>query len=151
MMRPELRNMMNVEEKPVTPFVLSLIGGVFILLGAFTMSIFAFGTMRMMNMMGMMSGMMTSMYDEMGMGATMGSARVLGLLGLASGTMVILGAVLIYTRPAESQVWGTVVLAFSLVSILGSMGGFLVGLILGVIGGSLALSWKSNQKPSWKF
>jgi|SRR2546422_3092536 len=140
--------MMNVEEKPVTPFVLSLIGGVFILLGALTMSIFAFGIMSMTNMMGMMSGMMTSMYDVMGMGMTMGSTRVLGLLGLASGTMVILGAVLIYTRPAESQVWGAIVLAFSLVSILGSMGGFLVGLILSVVGGSLALSWKSNQKIS---
>ena len=139
---------MNVEEKPVTPFVLSLIGGVFILLGALTMSIFAFGIMSMTNMMGMMSGMMTSMYDVMGMGMTMGSTRVLGLLGLASGTMVILGAVLIYTRPAESQVWGAIVLAFSLVSILGSMGGFLVGLILSVVGGSLALSWKSNQKIS---
>lgn len=112
------------------------------------MSIFAFGIMSMTNMMGMMSGMMTSMYDVMGMGMTMGSTRVLGLLGLASGTMVILGAVLIYTRPAESQVWGAIVLAFSLVSILGSMGGFLVGLILSVVGGSLALSWKSNQKIS---
>lgn len=137
---------MSVENRPVAAFILSLIGGVFILLGAAIMSMFAFGTLNMSGMMGMMTGTMSGMYGGTGMGMMVGFAPVLAVLGFASGILVILGAVMLYSRPIESQLWGAIILAFSLVSILGGMGGFVVGLILGVVGGTLALTWKTKPE-----
>lgn len=137
---------MSVENRPVAAFILSLIGGVFILLGAAIMSMFAFGTLNMSGMTGMMTGTMSGMYGGTGMGMMVGFAPVLAVLGFASGILVILGAVMLYSRPIGSRLWGAIILAFSLVSILGGMGGFVVGLILGVVGGTLALTWKTKPE-----
>lgn len=144
---------MSITERPVAAFVLSLIGGVFILLGAVIMSMFAFGTLGvgmtgMTDMMGMMGGMMAGMYGGMGMGVMMGFSPVLAVVGFASGILVILGSLMVYSRPGESQLWGALILAFSLASFLGGMGGFLVGLILGVVGGTLALTWKARPQTA---
>ena len=133
---------MGVGEKPVAPLLLGLIAGIFILLGAIVMSMLAFGTASMMGSMGgTMSGMMSNMYAGMSMGIMMGFAPALTIIGIASGVMVILGSVMIYTHPSKSRLWGAIILAFSVVSIIGGMGGFLVGLVLGVVGGVLALTW----------
>ncbi len=131
---------MSVEDKPVAAFILSLLGGIFILLGAFVMSMFAFGTGNMMGMMGMMNGTMTGSSGVMAM--MMGYSFAFAIVGLASGALVILGSVMLYNRPSESQIWSAVILAFSLLSILGSMGGFMVGLVMGVLGGTFGLVWK---------
>jgi len=133
---------LGVEEKPVAPFILSLIAGIFILLGAIVMSMFTLGATSMTGTMSGMAGMMLGMYGGMSMGMMMGFAPALTVLGLASGVMVLLGSAMLYSRPSESQLWGAIILAFSVVSILGGMGGFLVGLILGVASGLLALTWK---------
>ena len=125
---------MSVPSKPVAAFALSLVAGVFILLGSVVMSMFALGFPGMM-----MGGMMVPWM--------LGSVPVLVAFGIASGIMVILGAVMLYTRSAENHLWGAIILAFSLVSILGSMGGLLVGLVLGMLGGILALTWTDTGKP----
>ncbi len=131
---------MSVEDKPVAAFILSLLGGIFILLGAFVMSMFAFGTGNMMGMMGMMNGTMTGSSGVMAM--MMGYSFAFAIVGLASGALVILGSVMLYNRPSESQIWSAVILAFSVLSILGAMGGFMVGLLLGVLGAVFGLVWK---------
>src|SRR6266516_1925380 len=131
---------MSVEDKPVAAFILSLLGGIFILLGAFVMSMFAFGTGNMMGMMGMMNVTMSGSSGVMAM--MMGYSFAFAIVGLASGALVILGSVMLYNRPSESQIWSAVILAFSLLSILGSMGGFMVGLVMGVLGGTFGLVWK---------
>ena len=135
---------MTDAKRPVAPFVLSLIGGIFILLGAVIMSYFAFGAMNMIGV-STMTGMMSDLQQGMGMGMMMGLAPWLSVVGLASGAMVLLGAVMLYSHPSERQLWGAIILAFSVVSILGGMGGFLVGLILGVAGGILALTWRPTS------
>lgn len=61
------------------------------------------------------------------------------VIGIISGAMVILGAVLMAQKTHESHKWGAFVLIFSLVSFF-SMGGFLIGAVLGIIGGILALA-----------
>ena len=132
---------MSVEDKPVAAFILSLLGGIFILLGAFVMSMFAFGTGNMMGMMGMMSGTMAGSSGLMAM-MMMGYSFAFAIVGLASGALVILGSVMLYNRPSESRIWSAVIFAFSLLSILGSMGGFMVGLVMGVLGGTFGLVWK---------
>jgi len=137
---------MSGETRAVVPFVLSLLGGIFIVLGAVVASIFAFGSPTIV---GSMSSSMSEMMEGMGggmsgmmIGLMMGIYPIFSIIGLASGALVILGAVMLYNRPSESQIWSGVILAFSLLSILGAMGGFMVGLLLGILGGIFGLVWK---------
>ena len=66
------------------------------------------------------------------------------LVALIAGFIVILGAIMLQTRPAEHMLWGSIVLIFSIVSFIG-MGGFMIGALLGIAGGALALSWRSRS------
>jgi len=75
------------------------------------------------------------------LGVPFGLMGGLSLIGLASGILVVISAIMLNARPEEHTVWGTVILVFSIISFLG-MGGFLIGAILGIVGGALALSWK---------
>ncbi len=137
---------MSAETRAVAPFVLSLVGGVFILLGAIVTSIFTFGSPTIVgSMSSSMSGMMGGMNDRMAMGM-MGVYSIFSIIGLASGALVILGAVMLYSRPFEKDLWGAVIIAFSTLGILGGMGGFMVGLVLGIVGGTLALAWNPTPK-----
>ena len=105
------------------------------------MSMFTFGVAGIMGNMSGMAGMMSGMNGGMSMGMMMGFAPALTVLGLGSGVIVLLGSAMLYSRPSESQLWGAIILTFSVVSILGGMGGLLVGLVLGIASGILALTW----------
>ena len=126
--------MTNIE-RPTAAFVLSLIGGVFILLGGGTVTItgsYGFG------MMGRFGGMDYGM-----MGPALG---MMGILGLVFGAIVIIGAIMLNSKPEENTTWGTLIVLFSVLSIFGgAMGGFGIGLILSLIGGVLAITWKPGQ------
>ena len=126
---------MSLEERPTIAVVLSLIGGSLMLLSGVMMF-----TMLMHGWMGfgMMGGYMGMMEN---VGVPFGFMGGLSLVGMASGILVIIGAVMLSFRPAEHEAWGIVILTFSVISFLG-MGGFLIGAILGVIGGAFALSLK---------
>jgi hypothetical protein len=69
--------------------------------------------------------------------------KVLGLVTLILGIMVLLGAFLI--RSGRVREGGITVIAFSVLTIFAG-GGYLVGVILGVIGGAIALSHDQPQK-----
>lgn len=64
----------------------------------------------------------------------------IGLFGLVSGAVVLASAVLLIAVPSQWKAWGVLMLVFSALSILG-LGGFVVGAILGVVGGILTLRW----------
>jgi len=132
---------MSLEERPTTAIVLSLIGGSLMLLsGAIMFMMLMYGWMGF----GMMGG-----YMGMGMmgniGIPFGFMGSLSLIGIVSGILVIIGAVMLSLRPAEHEAWGITILIFSVISLLG-MGGFLIGAILGIIGGAFALSLKPTVK-----
>lgn len=181
---------MSAEEKPMVAFVLSLIGGIFILLGGGMMSMFnPYGLGGMMRgfsgfggsggMMGgyyggnngndwwggMMSGfsgyngyngyngngwyggMMGRYFSSPGFGMMggygFGLGGIFGLAGIVFGIVVIVSSVMLYNKPDDHSKWGLLILIFSVLSIFGSaMAGFGVGLILGVLGGIFALTWK---------
>jgi hypothetical protein len=61
--------------------------------------------------------------------------------GLISGIIVLISALMIRSKPAESTTWGILAIVFSIFSFFG-MGGFVIGAILGIIGGAFALSWQ---------
>jgi hypothetical protein len=136
---------MKEVEKPTVAFVLSLIGGIFILLGGVAVTMLGWWMRNygywMMRGYGGYAGMMGRGFGMMGgLGYGFG---LFGLVGLIFGVIVIVSAVMLNTRPQEHTTWGVLVIIFSVLSIFGSaMGGFGVGLILGIIGGVLALAWK---------
>ena len=66
-----------------------------------------------------------------------------GLFGLVTGTVVLASAVLLLAVPNQRTTWGVLILVFSALSLLG-LGGFLVGAILGIVGGILALRWNPS-------
>ncbi|HEV8595038.1 MAG TPA: DUF6114 domain-containing protein, partial [Thermoplasmata archaeon] len=59
--------------------------------------------------------------------------------------LVIVGAVLLFRFPAQRVAWGVVILIFSVCSIIG-FGGFIAGMILGIIGGALGIAWKPESE-----
>lgn len=63
---------------------------------------------------------------------------IVPVIGVASGIFIIFCASLIYLKPQKNQIWGVAIIIFSLIALIG-MGGFVLGTVLGLIGGILAL------------
>ncbi|MEM2270923.1 MAG: DUF6114 domain-containing protein, partial [Nitrososphaerota archaeon] len=62
---------------------------------------------------------------------------------LISGVVVLTASVMLQSRPAQAQTWGLLMLVFSVIGLLG-MGGFVIGSVLGIIAGVLALTWRPS-------
>jgi hypothetical protein len=127
------------KRRPTTAFILSMIGGVLMIING--------GMMFMLFMNGLygyggIGGMMGGYQGMMGsFGIPFGFMSSLMLVGLIAGIIVVVGAVMLDARPAEHWAWGVIILVFSVISFLG-MGGFFIGAILGIIGGAFAVSWR---------
>ena len=134
---------MGLQETPQIAFILSLIGGILILIaGAISSLWFMSGGLVIGGMMGGFSGMMGGYHEMMGrLGIPYSFMGNLSLIGLMSGILVIIGAVMVNMRPEEHTSWGVIILVFSIISFLGT-GGFFIGAILGIIGSALVVSWK---------
>jgi len=128
-------------------FILSLVGGILILLGSVVTWMwlasdgFNFG--GMMNGFGHMMGGYQDMMD--GFGFAGGFMMGLPFIGVVSGIVVIMSAIMLNAQPAAHLTWGTMILAFSVISFMG-MGGFWIGALLGIAGGALAISTRPAQK-----
>lgn len=123
-------------QKPETAFILSLIGGILMLLSGLAYSFwFNNGGSYFGGMMGSYNGMMG------GFGNMLGFMEGYSLVGLVAGIVVLVGALMLNSRPADHMTWGIIIVVFSAISLLG-MGGFFIGAALGIAGGALALSWR---------
>lgn len=130
------RSSVSETAKPVAAFVVSLVAGVLILVGGL------FGVVGWMAWGGMWGGGW-GMMGPMMMGWWMPMwLSTFSVLGLVSGIVIVASALMLQNRPSEAKTWGTLILVFSVVSLFG-MGGFIIGAILGIVGGILALTWKS--------
>jgi hypothetical protein len=129
-------------------FILSLIGGALMLIGGTLSALwFMLGGFNANGMMGGFGGMMDGYQNMMGgYGVSFGFIGGLSFVGLISGIVVIVGALMLNARPAEHMTWAILILVFSIVSFLG-MGGFYLGALLGIAGGAIALSWKPTIRP----
>jgi len=65
-------------------------------------------------------------------------------LGLLAGIVILVGAVMLYTKPEQSSTWGLVIVVAAALNFLFGVGGVLASL-LGLVGGALAMS--SNKSP----
>jgi hypothetical protein len=133
--------MMETHERPVTSFILSLIGGLIILIDGILGSIWYLSGNASYG--GFWGGMMGGWHGMMGggFGLSYGYMAGFSLVGLVSGIIVVIGAIMLNVQPADHTSWGIVILIFSIVSFV-SMGGFFIGAILGIIGGAFAISWR---------
>jgi len=76
-----------------------------------------------------------------------GIVRGIGAFGLICGGIVLASAVMLSAMPNQQRTWGVLILVFSVLSFLG-LGGFVVGAILGIVGGVFALRWKPAAQPA---
>ncbi len=128
------------------PFVLSLVGGVIIVVFSIFYSVW-FGTSLPYwgNIGNWMGGMMSNYHSFMGSyGSSYGYLTTISIVSLISGILVIIGAVMLRFHPQDNLIWGTLIVIFAALSFIG-MGGFFIGAILGIIGGALALSYKPTK------
>ncbi len=117
-------------EKPTAAMVLSIIGGLLIILaGAMYLAIAEF-----LEELLLLSGETLDVDPVLWI-------QILGAIGIVIGIVIMVGGVMMYSRPASSTVWGVIILVLSLVSIIAT-GGFFIGLILGLIGGILGIVFK---------
>ncbi|MDQ6596719.1 DUF6114 domain-containing protein [Bacillus salipaludis] len=64
------------------------------------------------------------------------------LFPLLGGGLTLLMGVLSYIMPKLSSLLGILAIFSSVLSIMGALGGILVGTILGIIGGAICIAWK---------
>jgi len=124
-------------------YILSLLAGTLLLFGgvvrAASVGILpnkAFGTSYRL-------AMRTLPNVTLGLGPTLLQASA--ILGMVSGIVVLVGAVMLGSKIEQNTIWGTVIIAFSAIGLLGG-GGFLVGSLLGFLAGLMAILWRPLQR-----
>ena len=105
----------NTEPKPTAAFTLSLLAGLFTLIGAFLTT-----AMAPIQIPGI-------------------NASIVLVLGSIAGILVILGSWLLYSNDAQRRIGSILVISFSIISFN------FVGLILGLVGGFLGLTHESTS------
>ncbi len=122
-----------MEERPIGGFILSLLGGVFVVLGTIMGLVFV----------------PAGPYAY----APIPNYYYPFLLTTAvCGALVLLGAMFLYWHPTLHVIWGVVVLVFAGASTVGVITGYyalfgLAGAILGVVGGAVSIAWSPGGTP----
>ncbi len=129
---------MSQSEKPTKALILSLTAGILIITNAVLLGVVAKWFI----------GIMPTLPGSSGNDPTllMGLAAV----GLIFGVIVLLGALMLRFNPVSKKAWGIIVIVFSIPCVIMG-GGFIIGFILGIIGGVKAFKWKpemSTTKPT---
>jgi protein-S-isoprenylcysteine O-methyltransferase Ste14 len=120
---------MRHSETASRAFILSLIAGILILINTTLLGVAATW----------FPGIIPTLPGSSGNDIT--SIYSLTAIGLIFGALVAIGAVLLNRNPEQTKAWGILIIVFSLASIT-TGGGFVIGFILGIIGGASALRWK---------
>ena len=74
-------------------------------------------------------------------GLVSGFVGLMGAFGLVTGAIVLTSSVMLLTNTGSVRTWGVLILVFSILSFVG-MGGFVVGAVLGIVGGALLMKWR---------
>ncbi|MCI0560279.1 MAG: hypothetical protein MN733_17470 [Nitrososphaera sp.] len=126
--------------------ILSIIAGALMVAGGIlTFSLFTVWTQT--GIPGWGGGMMGGTGGMMGSGGMMSGGFMWGLglgsfaISLGAGAVSIVGGYSIYKKPGSSSSWGIAILISGIVGLIG-LSGFIIGPILGIIGGILALTRK---------
>ncbi|WP_205520053.1 DUF6114 domain-containing protein [Virgibacillus doumboii] len=66
-------------------------------------------------------------------------------IGFLFGGLMLITGVLGYLYPKFSTVFGIVAIFLSVLSVMGALGGFLIGTIIGIAGGALLIAWEKQE------
>jgi hypothetical protein len=118
-------------DKPTAAMVLSLIGGIFVILGG---AFIAF------------VGSLVSSFGYLANGGTSGGTAVtiVGVVGVIMGLIMVVGGFMLYSKPSSAKMWGIIILILSILSWVTAVGGLVIGFILGLVGGILAIVYKPS-------
>ena len=120
-------------QKPTAATVLSIIGGIFILLGGVAMFALA-GFVALFP--DLIPGLGSLEIDPVLL------LNIIGGLGVVIGLVIVAGGFLMYSRPRSSTSWGVLILILSIVIFFVPPFGFFLGFILGLVGGILGIVFK---------
>jgi hypothetical protein len=124
---------------PKTASILSLIGGIVILLGGV---LFVGVAAFVIPHLDLSTITVPQGVDSAGLPALIsGVLGVMGGFGLLCGAVILISAIMLLAKVGQRRTWGILVLVFSVLSFIG-LGGFVVGAVLGILGGVLVLRWK---------
>ncbi|MCS7125343.1 MAG: hypothetical protein NZ929_00290 [Aigarchaeota archaeon] len=124
-------------DRPTAAFALSLIGGIFIIIGSLVTALVTV----------LFGGVLMLIPFVGGLGALI---IVFGIIGLVFGIITLIGATMINSGdPSKVRTGSILVLIFSILSLL-TGGGFIIGFILALIGSILGLTWKPSEKPRYE-
>ena len=138
----------NLDEKPTAAFVLSLVAGIFILINGAVVGVAA-SFVAGLDLTGLVSQYAPERVGEIPPGFFGFASAILfalSMVGVIFGVFVLVGAFMLYRNPSQKTPWGVIILVLSIISIV-TGGGFVLGFILGIIGGALALAW-NPKTPS---
>ncbi len=121
---------LNQTKKSYTIFALSLTAGVLILINAVGVAVVARWAIGIMPILPGSSGNDPMLF------------YTLSALGFILALFVLFGAFMFRAKPLKKKFWGALIVTFSLSSVIMG-GGFIIGFILGIIGGAKAFKLKS--------
>lgn len=110
---------------PTAAFVLSIISGIFVIIGTFStyflgipINLFSFGIVAF-----------------------------IAISGIVFGILILAFAFLLTMHPDQHVLYGALIIVFSIISLFSALGGFFIGFLLGLIGGILAIAWRPVPMP----
>jgi Family of unknown function (DUF6114)/zinc-ribbon domain len=112
--------------------VLSIIGGIFILIG------------------GLFGVWVGAVVSALTFGFAGGTVVLLGAVGVVIGILTVVFAVLLGMHPANHTMYGVLIIVFSIISWITAFGGFFIGFLLALIGGILAVTFKATVPVVWQ-
>jgi len=121
---------MPLEERPLTAFILSLLGGLFVVVG---------------------TGLGFVLYSSSPYGYVSELTGILVGVSIAFGILMLTMTMLLYRRPELHVAWGVTILVFasaSITSVFSGYGGLglgVVGMVLGIVGGAMAIAWRPGM------
>jgi len=120
-----------MSDKPTAAMVLSLIGGICVIIGG---AFIAF------------VGSLVSSFGYLANGGTTGGTivTVFGVVGIIMGLIMVVGGFMMYSKPSSAKMWGVIVLILSILSWVTAVGGLVIGFILALVGGILAIVYKPS-------
>ena len=119
-----------MEERPLTAFILSLLGSVFVIVG----TILGF-----------------ALYSSIPYASVSTLMAILSGVSVALGILMLAMTLMLYSRPELHVAWGVTILVFaagSITSVFSGYGGLglgVIGMVLGIVGGAIAITWRPGM------
>jgi hypothetical protein len=123
---------MSARASPNFAFILSLVGGLVIVLLSLISVFLVISESPYTTLYGIEIGLMHVL------GLSQGWLIVFSIVAVVCGTIVVAGAIMLNAHPAKHFACGITVLVFSIASFIGG-GGLFIGALLGMLGGFLSI------------